>query len=187
MKLRDIGQIIVGPNPSRLRKVEAPFLYTVQDMEDDLGQVEGQCIVSKAPDIPGMFTSNGDLVISLMKQQAAIVSQNRANKLLNANFVKYSYDRKIVDPWYICYYLNEAEEVRWQRCRTMDLKSYTASFIGSIDIYLPTLAKQQEIGRIYKTMKHMQYLLDQQKRNWQAFTLQSIKDVLKEDQHNGRK
>lgn len=187
MRLRDIGEIIVGPNPSRLRKVKEPFLYTVQDMEDDLGQVKGSYILSKAPDIPGMFTNSGDLVISLMKQQAAVVGHDRANKLLNANFIKYAYDCTIADPWYICYWLNEAEEVRRQRCRRMDLKSYTARFIGSIDIYLPTLEKQQEIGLIYKTMKYMQYLLEQQKQNWQAFTLQSIKNVLKEEQHNGRK
>lgn len=181
MKLADVIQFTAGPNASRVKEqYKDAILYTVLDLEEDLLQKKGESHLP-FPKGASSFTKQGDLVVSMMKRRAAIVTAANEGKLLNSNFVKGLWDEELADPWYLCYWLNESEDVKRQRQQCMVLSPYTAREMGELDIQLPPLPMQQKIGQLYQKMKTIEALLEKQKDAWQTMTLQTIKNVLKGD------
>ena len=180
MKLGDILQVVAGPNASRIKSMYTEEqMYTVSNLEDDLAQIEY--------DVPAvdsvqaeLLTSENDLVVSMIRQEAAIVTRVNVGKVLNSNFVKCEFKRKQVDPWFICYWLNESDDVKKQNHNRDMLKSYTAATLMDLSIALPEIARQREIGKGYKALKHMQYLFDRQKDEWTSLALEMMRQVMKE-------
>lgn len=180
MKVSDVVQLLSGPNASRIKKkYDNGLLYTVADIELDLSQL-GTKKRTKKRDMPDFFTKIGDVVISLMKQQAAIITPTNAGKMLTSNFVKCQFDGKLLDAWYFCYWINESGEVRRQNYRDVNLSVYTPRFIDELEMRLPPIETQQQIGELYKNLKHMQGLMDKQKDDWTRFTLQIIRNTTRE-------
>jgi len=180
MKLGDILQVTAGPNASRIKNMYTEEqMYTVGNLEDDLAQTEcgsfgGSTIQAE------LLTNMNDLVVSMIRQEAAVVSKANIGKVLSSNFVKCEFDSACVDPWFICYWLNESDAVKKEKYDKSRLKSYTTTTLLDLPIMLPAIAKQRAIGKIYKDLKHMQYLLDRQKDEWTRLTLEMICRVLGE-------
>lgn len=180
MKLGDILQVVAGPNASRIKSMYTEEqMYTVSNLEDDLAQIEYDVPAGDSVQAE-LLTSENDLVVSMIRQEAAIVTRVNVGKVLNSNFVKCEFKRKQVDPWFICYWLNESDVVKKMKYDKSILKSYTATTLLDLPVMLPVIAKQHAIGNSYKNLKHMQYLFDRQKDEWASLTLEMIHHALVE-------
>lgn len=180
MKLDDILQVTAGPNASRIKNLYTEEqMYTVRNLEDDLAQT--RCDSFGGATIQAeLLTDMNDLVVSMIRQEAAVVSKANIGKVLSSNFVKCAFDSECVDPWFICYWLNESDVVKKMKYDKSILKSYTATTLLDLPVMLPVIAKQHAIGNSYKNLKHMQYLFDRQKDEWASLTLEMIHHALVE-------
>lgn len=105
MKLGDIIDIKVGLNSSRLTTDDARQQtgYTYDDLQVDLGSGISDQV-------------NLELVTSLVgSQTSAIISATNRAKVLNQNFARINMDATIIDPYYLCYLLNESHDIMRQR------------------------------------------------------------------------
>ena len=89
----------------------------------------------------------GDIVFSLVLNQAIMVSEENAGRLISQQMVKLAIDPEQIDPWYLLYALNESDRIKNQRPaeerRTLitNLKNY--------ELVLPELEQQKKMGKVY--------------------------------------
>ena len=180
MHISDILSMEAGPNASRIRSVYAETqMYTVGNLETDLAQIGYEATVESAVQAE-LVTCENDLIVSLIRQEAAIVTKMNAGKVLNSNFVKCTFNSSQVDSWFICYWLNESDEVKRQNYRRSKLTAYIPSALADLKITLPSIGRQRCIGENYKSLKHLQYLMDKQRDEWTKLTLQALHQNLEE-------
>lgn len=166
MNLGEILKFNAGPNRTRIKNIPQDLCYLATDIDVDLAQVDCKCsttntVVQKE----SFFTKEGDLIISLIKDKACIVTKKNANKCLTAAFIKCEYDKEKVDPWFICYFINESESFKKQKHIRNGLNglSYlhiTSDIIRQVEIELPDLKTQKLLGMLYKDSLKQKALYD---------------------------
>lgn len=152
-ELKEIAELTFGKNSSRMTKEEQENIYNVDSLRQDLNYL-GEIKPSKQVGTPTTF-NEGDLALRLINPQAAVVSPTTAGSILSLNFAKIVPNRTKVDEWYLCYYLNEAEDVQKQielsaQGQVSTIKRLGAKFLRELKIVLPDLEKQKELGQIYR-------------------------------------
>ena len=169
MKLEKILKMNVGPNSTRIRGQypEVP-VYSVLDLEDDLFQKPSEMVTSHEEHSGPAFTKAGNLLISIIKEKACIVSEGNGGKLFTSAFIRCQYDEKILDPWFFCFFFNESEEVGkiiHVRSGMPGLGYYhlNTEIIGQIEIDLPPLEKQKTLGSLYQGCLKQLRLYDRKK------------------------
>ncbi|MBA1433865.1 hypothetical protein [Bombilactobacillus bombi] len=155
MKLKQIAHITSGLNSIELKnKKEFNNLttYTNDDIEFDLYQgYQGP----QKPASNKAITSAGSLIINTMTNQATIISPQSDGKIMPQHIMRLGLDPQEVDPWYLCYVLNESESVKRQLYSTMEgtvLRRVTASSIKNLDLDLPAINVQKKIGNLYRIL-----------------------------------
>ncbi len=100
------------------------------------------------------FTKYHDIVIGLASGKAMVIKKERENKLVLSNFaVLRIKDENIVDPYYLCWVINENSS--FSKKMTSLFQSSSRVFIillsdlKEITISLPSIDVQRKIGRIY--------------------------------------
>lgn len=169
MKLEEILKMNVGPNSTRVR---AQFprvpVYSVSDLENDLFQKPSDVTVKEERPYLPVFTKHGDLLISIIKEKACIVSEASEFKLFTSAFIRCQYDENVLDSWFFCFFFNESEEVEEAihvRSGMPGLKYYhlNTEIIGQMEIDLPPIEKQKILGMLYKECLNQLRLLDKKK------------------------
>lgn len=150
MKLKELIKIESGVNTVRLKDNEYE-LYTLEDVNYDLGHGEDyKHEVSYRKNI----VARGDIVTNTVGNMNSIVHTKNSGKLLNQIFMKLSINNKeILDPWYLCYLLNESEYIKYQEASIMDgsvIKKLTKVNLENLEVNLPTIDEQRKIGEAYK-------------------------------------
>lgn len=169
MKLNEILNMTSGPNSSRIKDGYKNIpRYFVTDLEDDLLQVPNESHPLESELKEPIFTREGDLLISIIKEKAAVVGKGREGFILTSGFIRCEYDKNILDPWFFCYFFNQSNAVDMEihfRSGMPGLGSYhlNAKTIGEIEIDLPTLEKQKKLGRLYKDCLNQMRLYDKKK------------------------
>ena len=186
-----IGELLTfttGLNISRLKKGDytEDQLYTVSNIDEDLAMLK-----KTKPDVlpiqSDFATKKNDLIISMIRQKATVVTTN-TNKILSSNFVKAVYDSSILDAWFLCYWFNESDEAKKQKHTSNKLFAYyTSSTMSDLEITLPCIEKQREIGKSYQAINRMQYLMEQQKNDWTKLALEIIRHSLNKNDFKGVK
>ncbi|CAH0415878.1 restriction endonuclease subunit S [Periweissella fabaria] len=166
MKLGDIIDIKVGLNSSRLTTddVRQQAGYTYDDLQVDLGS--------------GLSNQESlEIVTSLVGSQiSAIISEVNQAKVLNQNFARINMDATIIDPYYLCYLLNESHDIMRQKealKQGSTLPKITPQIIKELQVSLPPIEQQQKIGRIYY-LANQQYQLMQQNAQQQHQAMMRI-------------
>jgi len=192
LKLSEIVDMTAGLNTTRLTLEQKENMYSVMDLQNDLEQADGVITLKPDGSEPDYILKTGDFVISLIRGQAAIVSSRNTGRYINANFIKCKFDHSQLDPWYLCYLLNDSSEVSQQRTMLQQnsfsgLYRITAALIGQLDLNLPDIDRQKQAGRIYKSMLRTKYLMDQQSEQIRQITLQFIRRMDPEgEKDNGK-
>lgn len=176
MKLGNIVKLEAGINRSRINEYASDnCFYTVVSIENDLNQSECQ---ERFTELNGQLMAfSGDVVVGMVAGRAAVVSMANSGKALTSNFVKCSFDKTIIDPWFLVFWFNESDEVKLQNHMNTGRALYSPSAISSLEITLPRIDLQQRIGRIYKDVCRKSYLLEREKTIWEKLVLGEIKKV----------
>ncbi|PYY29768.1 restriction endonuclease subunit S [Paenibacillus illinoisensis] len=168
MKLEDIVTVRVGKNLSRgnEKNDETLVAYSYGDLVNDL---EGSFLDFQTnlyqEHTDGYLCSTGDVVFSFVSSKAGIVSELNQGKIINQNFAKLILDQEILDPCYLCYALNESYNVKKQMAIAMQgsiVPKLTPAILKGFEIKLPTMQKQQTIGKAYFTLKKYHALVRKQ-------------------------
>jgi restriction endonuclease S subunit len=178
-KVGNLIQITAGPNLSRLRfGFDEKSIYTSQNIEEDLSQVDSKSSFVKKS--PSEFSTNiGDLILGMIICKAAVVSPKNSGLLINSNFAKCMFDAVKLDPWFFCYWLNESEEIAVQT-HMINLRGIlTPNTVENLEISLPDIFIQRELGTIYRKRKRFEFLLNTEKDEINKLTKQLIKNKMK--------
>ncbi|KRM19304.1 hypothetical protein FC40_GL000283 [Ligilactobacillus hayakitensis DSM 18933 = JCM 14209] len=174
-KQTGIGLITSGVNQSLNRKYQEK--YTNVDLEEDLyrGYVGKKIEFQERHEV-----NAGDVIINVMNNRAAVVSDVTKGLGMAQNFIKIVVDNKNVYSWYLCYKLNESDEVARQFLANSDgnvVRRMRPSTLKSLKVSFPDFDEQVKIGDAYR---HMLMMVHQEKlriEEIQASTLQVLKQV----------
>ena len=100
--LRDYVTFVSGINPTRA-KMENTVFYDQNDFMNDYYLDRGSIINNYDKSFK---LEEGDVVISLALQQAAIVSKGNHGKILTLNFIKVVFENELLDKYYFVYLFN---------------------------------------------------------------------------------
>jgi len=160
MILNDYISLSAGVNTTR-NPVSEDILYSLEDLERDLMG----CAGNKAPEADESLptVSEGDFVVSLIRNKASVVSENNAGKVISTNYIKATLDENVVDPWYLCYCINEDEDVKKQimyegQSTTTNMARLSMATVKKLEIAFPDIEVQRLIGSTYKEVMHLSYL-----------------------------
>lgn len=187
MKLGELLEINVGKNISRISPADtnSSWIYTHEDLIHDL----------HAPDILAKKKSSstdpedlsckyslqaGDILYSFISSTAGVVSQINKGKEMNQNFAKLTVNSHSVDKHYLCYILNESHSVKKQMAIFMQgsvLPRMTPSILRNIDIFLPSVEKQQTVGAMYFQLNRYQYLAKKELELQRKISIQLLNEV----------
>jgi restriction endonuclease S subunit len=156
MKLKNIVTIKTGLNSSRVSHNESKDLvyYSANDLEHDLSNL----LANKTHELINVdshenyLTEAGQVIQSLISQETSTISYKNSGKLINQNFVTFEFDKEVLNPEYLCYVLNQSDQVKRQRyalSQGTNIRKNSPQNIKELDIFFPTLDIQQTIGNIY--------------------------------------
>ena len=146
MKLKECIKFNAGLNSKLLKERlgEQGQAYTTKEFQQDMELVFDRY---NQDNFEEKRVYAGDIVFSLVLNQAIMVSEENAGRLISQQMVKLAIDLEQIDPWYLLYALNESDQIKNQRPaeerRTLitNLKNY--------DLVLPELEQQKKIGEVY--------------------------------------
>ncbi|WP_281975008.1 restriction endonuclease subunit S [Halobacillus litoralis] len=184
MKLEDIVTVKVGRNLSRGNELHNQSSYTYEDLTNDL---DGLFLNSKASisngnasDKENHLSRVGEVVFSFVSSKAAIVSDVNEEKIINQNFAKLIIEHKHLDHSYLCYALNESHSMKKQMAISMQgstVRKLTPAILKSLEMKLPSMEKQQTIGKAYLNLKKRQALAKKQADLEERFFLEVLKRI----------
>jgi|SRR5690625_2638373 len=186
MKLEDIVTVKVGRNISRVNEKNDLTLdtYTYENLMDDLDGLflnsndSYDSINSSEQD--NHLSKSGEVVFSFVSSKAAIVSDVNKGKIINQNFAKLIIEHKQVDHRYLCYALNESHAMKKQMAISMQgstVRKLTPAILKSLDMKLPSMEKQERIGKAYLNVKKRQSLARKQMDLEEILYLEVLKQM----------
>lgn len=166
MKLSKIANCMIGPNANEKKKLNQDHeIYLVEDIQKDLSQyLELDEVLddkSTQSNESKFILNNGDLVINLMTNIASVVSKNNQDRIMTQALMKIEPNDQF-DKWYLCYLLNESNEIKRQEMKNMEgtvIKRLTARLVKNLDINAVNINEQKRIGDIYRHALKEKYLL----------------------------
>lgn len=177
--LQDLIELESGYNVSRVTDVPREWVYSVNDLEEDLaGSREAVALPTEPPSrLEAYCLKEGDLVISLIAEKAGIVGKGNAGKLLSSNFVRCSrINPEMIDKWWLCFYINKSEAFRRSAgLRTgfagLALYHLSPTFLRSVPIEPPPIERQRQIGSIYRDYCRLNGLYERQKNEIERYVM----------------
>lgn len=157
MRIEELAELQQGTNNSRLiTQVGKEKIYDASDLECDLATgYQGKPKKSQKDEVVA-----GDLVFHLMSNKAAIVSEVSEHKYISQLMVKLICNEAKIDSWYLCYLLNESQAVKHQQHQSMEgtvLRRNSKKDIASLDIELPAIELQRQLGTLYRESLGLYY------------------------------
>lgn len=168
MNLQYKAKIIPGVLTSRIKEDSTGTRYKLYDnydfYKDTYDEVKPDVTakyVTVANDSAKVIVQQGDVVINLTLQQAAMIHTN--NELfLTFNFSKVELHDDI-DPLYFVYWFNQSREARNQIYKFVQSGTQTKKIsihsLRTMDITYPSLTEQQLIGKLFEARERKQALL----------------------------
>ncbi len=181
----DLITFSAGTNITRLsNEVTESNIYTLEDFDNDLTTIRGHkedTSVSLGKD-KSVILQTGDIVISVTRNKAVIVSSDNSGKYLNSNFIKCEFDKQKLYPWYFCYLLNESSSVSQQIKKMQQgtigcINRLTLNMIASLQFILEDISKQKIIGDLYRNLLIEENLMKKKMENIKRYTFEVIKKV----------
>ncbi|GAB3803693.1 restriction endonuclease subunit S [Virgibacillus kimchii] len=186
MKLENVVTVKVGRNLSRGNEIHNQSLetYSYEDLTHDL---DGLFLNSKSSNSKenesekdSYLSKTGEVVFSFVSSKAAIVSDVNEGKVINQNFAKLLIEHENLDCSYLCYVLNESPSMKKQMAISMQgstIRKLTPSILKALNIQLPSMEKQETIGRAYLNLKKRQALAKQQADLEEQLYLEVLKQL----------
>ncbi len=177
VKLKQVSKIKVGLNSREVTK-RNNNKYTAENLEEDL--LTGYKIEGKKETTDDAITQAGDLIFSLMTKKAAIVSLKNSHMTLSQIYLKLTIDYKMIDPWFLCFILNESQNIDHQFHKIMEgtvSKRITKNNLEDIDIDFPDINIQKKIGAIYRLYLKQTKLTEKKNKLVKKFLFTSLEKI----------
>lgn len=123
------------------------------NQSDDLATVN-EVVVDKNRYENCLYSQTGDVLVGLSSGNAMVIEKERAGKLVLSNFAVIRIkDKKKLDPYYLCWMINENNDVKRQLLplyqKTSRVVVIPISTFKDIEIECCPIDKQVKIGRTY--------------------------------------
>jgi hypothetical protein len=159
VKLEEVVSFKPGNNTTRLKEKEGfenLEFYSGDDFQSDLTSGTSVRTNEEKKMDELVVVQAGDIVINVMSQQAAVVSEASAGKVLTINFVRVDMTTEILDASYFYYYFMANEAMRRQltieSMGTGSIRRLTVRQLKEMTIELLPYDKQVLIGGAYFDM-----------------------------------
>ena len=152
IKLGSIADIVSGRNVARLPESEKSKKYTNADFESDFYRMK---LASPTSSIIYQQSSTAPHMV------ATILSDENKNKFISQVFSIIKVDTTKVNPWYLCYLLNQSRQLKRQYSILLQgsvIARLSAQQLKQVEIELPYRDKQEKIGTMYATALYQHYL-----------------------------
>ena len=152
--LKNCVSFTPGINPSRIQTTDLEF-YDQNDFVNDYNFINKVNIKDKSFDGENLLKlKEGDVVISVVTRQAAIVSKGNDGKILTLNFIKVDFDNDFLDKKYFLYLFNSYSGVKRQKERMLQgtgaVLKIPVKSLNDIEIPIISMSEQVKIGEAYK-------------------------------------
>lgn len=154
-KLGDLVDIAAALNIMRLTVAESKKRYSNKDFEYDFFHM-------RLADRNNSIIYRQSMGMGIRSTIATILSNQNKEKIISQVFsIIHIKDTNKLNPWYLCYLLNESDDVSKQ-CYSMLQGSVIARLFSrqlvEIKIPLPDIKMQNKIGSLYATTIYQNYL-----------------------------
>lgn len=152
IQLGELAEIVSGSNIVRLSESQQDWKYTTADFEHDfytmkLADPQNAVIYQQSSSMPHV--------------SAAILSDANKEKIISQIFAIIRIDVSRLNPWYLCYLLNQSQIVAQQCNRCLQgsvIARLSAQQMKQVEIPLPDMEMQQKMGQLYVTALYQHYL-----------------------------
>lgn len=152
MELGSISEIVSGYNVARLPDSERARKYSNADFESDFYRMKlanpGSNIIYRQ-------------VSGASHMSATILSDENKDKFISQVFSIIKVNQERINPWYLCWLLNESRSLERQLIILMQGSSIarlSAQQLKRVKIELPSMEEQEKFGRLYATALYQFYL-----------------------------
>lgn len=153
MKLEEVISIKLGLNISRQKNKEDLDVYSNDDLNNDLCGTDEKNNLSKERDEKNSHViKEGDIVYSFINSLSTIVGSNNSGKVINQNFAKINIDSDMIDGKFLCYLLNQNQDIEKQKFISMQgssIRKLSPATIREFEVILPDIDHQKRIGALY--------------------------------------
>lgn len=150
--LGEAADIVSGYNIVRLSEEDQERKYSNADFEHDFYQMK---LASPSNDI--IYRQS----VAAHNMSATIISDENKDKFISQVFSIMKIDRKKLNPWYLCYLLNESDIIAKQ-CNVLLQGSVIARLsahqLKQMQIPVISMNEQEKLGRLYVTALYQYYL-----------------------------
>lgn len=158
-KLNNFIELSNGRNSGRIKDDERNDEYSTFDFKNDVNKASEYH--SNSTSDKSDFTYPGQMLISVVNGDATIVSDENKDKIIKDFFIKVNVDTKKIYPWYLCYLINESEEVKRQKYlnnKGITVQRFNSGFFKELDLNIADMDDQIKIGDLYRYSLSNQYL-----------------------------
>lgn len=166
MRLEDVGIVNHGIVLARIKPVaeenqEERILFTMQDLSSELGNLheksEDKIVIIDRENRPKEIADEKMVVIGLTAQKAYRIEEQHIGKIIPSNFVYLRFDEDKVDLDYFTWYFNEHPNVQRQVQKLLQgtgaVMFLSVQMIRELEIDLPDINLQKELGEMYRLMR----------------------------------
>lgn len=162
-KINQLADISQGSILTRIKSLDNNGIYsealTMQELSyycnqsDDLATVN-EVVIDNERYENCLFSQTGDVLVGLSSGNAMVIEKERTGKLVLSNFAVIRIkDKKKLDPYYLCWMINENNDVKRQMLplyqKTSRVVVIPISTFKDIEIECCRIDKQVKIGRTY--------------------------------------
>ena len=162
-KINELADVLQGSILTRIKSEEIEGIcseaLTMQELSyycnqsDDL-PTANKVIIVKNKHQHCLYSQVGDVIVGLSSGKAMVIEKERAGKLVLSNFAVIRIkDKRKLDPYYLCWMINENADVKRQLRqvyqKTVRVLSIPISNLKEIEIECCEIDKQIKIGKAY--------------------------------------
>ncbi len=167
MKVQVLGELVAflpGLNPTRAEKKYHFSVDDYYDQNDFLNDYKVKKVCGKSCLNHDLGLDEGDIVISVTLQKAAIVSHANVGKVPTLNFVKVEFKSDVLDKKYFVYLFNEHSSIQRQKARelqgTGSMLRIPISSLNELKVPIIPLSDQKIIGEAYMKLLKLNTCID---------------------------
>lgn len=163
MRIAEIANVSQGSILTRIKSVDSKGVsieaLTMQELsyycnQSDLIPMPNCVVVDNERFSNCLISKEHDVIIGLSSGNAMVIEKDRTNKLLLSNFAVIRInDLNILDPYYLCWLLNEEKRVKAQLTsltqKTSRVIIIPISTFKDVEIECIDIERQRKIGAIY--------------------------------------
>lgn len=150
--LGEVADIVSGYNVARLSEADQDRKYSNADFEHDFYQMK-----LASPSNPIIYRQS----MAEHNMSATIIADDNQDKFISQVFSIMKVNTEKLNPWYLCYLLNESDIIARQ-CNVLLQGSVIARLsayqLKQMQIPLPPVEEQERIGKLYATALYQYYL-----------------------------